>query len=85
MCLDKRQRGHKNQVCDGNFMKKRPTALSLPRGLQERQCEVRDIFFSFKKIFTAYFLHSLHSLNNVEAKESWVWIMNFFCFFRVEL
>lgn len=66
-------------------MKKRPTGPSLPRGLQERQCEVWDFFFSFKKIFTGSFLHSLQSLNNIEAKESWVWIMNFFSFFRVEL
>lgn len=40
-------------------------------------------FFPFKKIFTGSFLHSLHSLNNTEAKESWVWIVNFFSFFRV--
>lgn len=33
-------------------------------------------FCSFKKIFTASFLHSLHSLNNIEAKESWVWMIN---------
>lgn len=40
------------------------------------------IFFcSFKKIFTASFLHSLHSLNNIEAKESWVWMINLFRFF----
>lgn len=38
-------------------------------------------FFSFKKIFTASFLHSLHSLNNIEAKESWVWMINLFRFF----
>lgn len=85
VALGKRQRGLKAQVCDGNLMKKRLTAPSLPRGLRECQCEVWAFFFSFKKIFTGSFLHSLHSLNNIEAKENWVWIMNFFIFFRVEL
>lgn len=40
-------------------------------------------FFYFKKIFTGSFLHSLHSLNNIEAKESWVWIMNFSSFLEL--
>lgn len=81
MDVDERKERQKNQVCDGNFMKKRSNAPSLPRELQERQSEVCCFFFSFKKIFAASFLHSLHSLNNIEAKESWVWMINLFQLF----
>lgn len=62
MCLDKRQRGCNNQVCDGNFMKKRLSALSLPREPGAHQCEVWDFpFFPIRKylLVLSYILYTV--------------------------